>query len=283
MAWAWYRAGTVSVTANSDAVTGAGGTQWAAGNVKAGDAFIGPDGKIYEIEAVASDTSIKLRTDYQGTTASGQQYAMAPFAPMTQAVYSKLVELLNQLAGELNVGSVKIGGAATEVALAVLGDVSLEADDSGNQITTLSRNSVSRAALLMLATAMAPRARVGLVNDDTDNLHIEVSTDGSTWTPALSLRNADGVIVVHQGIEDELGNPIGGGGDQPIAPGDIEGAATNTTSILGKLAADGTKAMRELDLAALQQALGTIVGRNLTISTSDPSGGADGDLWFKVT
>ncbi|KFG91734.1 Peptidase S74 [Sphingobium herbicidovorans NBRC 16415] len=72
----WYNAGTVAVTNNSATVTGTS-TGWV-GNVDAGQAFIGPNGIPYEILSVNSATSITLRTNYVGTTASGQAYRIMP-------------------------------------------------------------------------------------------------------------------------------------------------------------------------------------------------------------
>ncbi|HDY5946853.1 TPA: phage tail protein [Pseudomonas aeruginosa] len=72
----WYSAGTVAVTANSPTVTGTG-TQFSS-NARVGDAFRGPDGRWYEVTNVASSTVISIKPNYQGSTASGQPYAVAP-------------------------------------------------------------------------------------------------------------------------------------------------------------------------------------------------------------
>ncbi|MDI2352032.1 pyocin knob domain-containing protein [Pseudomonas aeruginosa] len=73
---AWYSIGTVAVTLNSPTVTGTGTTFSA--NVRVGDAFRGPDGRWYEVTNVASSTVISIKPNYQGSTASGQPYAVAP-------------------------------------------------------------------------------------------------------------------------------------------------------------------------------------------------------------
>lgn len=75
----WYRAGTVAVTSGSKTVTGTG-TQWQnlIFGVAPGVTFYGPDGKPYEIDTVNSNTSLTLVTNYSGTTASGQAYAIDP-------------------------------------------------------------------------------------------------------------------------------------------------------------------------------------------------------------
>lgn len=75
----WYRAGTVAVTAGSKTVTGTN-TQWQnlIFGVAPGATFYGPDGKPYEIDTVNSNTSMTLVTNYSGTTASAQAYAVDP-------------------------------------------------------------------------------------------------------------------------------------------------------------------------------------------------------------
>ncbi|WP_426201019.1 hypothetical protein [Pseudomonas sp. TWP3-1] len=72
----WHRAGTVSVTQNSSTVTGVN-TAFAA-NTRIGDAFIGPDGRQYEIGNVASNTVISIIPAYIGPTVSGAGYAVVP-------------------------------------------------------------------------------------------------------------------------------------------------------------------------------------------------------------
>ena len=72
----WYRTGTVSVTNGNTTITGAG-TQFVA-NVSIGEGIILPDGRIYEIADVPSNTSLIIGTPYLGSTSSGQSYAIAP-------------------------------------------------------------------------------------------------------------------------------------------------------------------------------------------------------------
>lgn len=72
----WYKAGTVSVTLNSNAVTGAG-TSFIA-NCRVGDAFRGPDGRWYEVTNASSDTALSIDPPYQGATTSAGSYALAP-------------------------------------------------------------------------------------------------------------------------------------------------------------------------------------------------------------
>ncbi|PRP71514.1 hypothetical protein BUE93_05815 [Chromobacterium amazonense] len=71
---AWYRVGTITVAKDKADVTGAG-TGWT-GQVREGDLLWGPDGRPYEVAQLLSATALKLRTAYQGNTASAQPYAI---------------------------------------------------------------------------------------------------------------------------------------------------------------------------------------------------------------
>lgn len=72
----WYRAGAVTVAAGSNVVTGAG-TDFVA-NAAIGDAFIGQDGRSYEIGQIVSATDLRLTAPYQGAGGGGQAYAIQP-------------------------------------------------------------------------------------------------------------------------------------------------------------------------------------------------------------
>ena len=52
----WYRTGTAAFTNGNTTVSGTG-TAWIA-NASIGEGLIAPDGRIYEITAIASDTSL---------------------------------------------------------------------------------------------------------------------------------------------------------------------------------------------------------------------------------
>ncbi|MDK3072777.1 pyocin knob domain-containing protein [Sedimentitalea sp. JM2-8] len=118
---AWYSTGTVAVTNGSTAVTGTG-TGWF-GALQDGWGFVGPDGRVYEIDTVVSATSITLAQAYQGTTASGQAYSAFP----TNAIEIDLAAAIQQLitdfqsvvtgagAGKFDAGSVAAPGVAFEV------------------------------------------------------------------------------------------------------------------------------------------------------------------------
>lgn len=96
---AWYRVGTVSVTSGSPAVVGSG-TFWIA-NAQAGDGFRGPDGRVYEILTVNSDTSITLAENYLGSNASGAAYGIFATQARIVALAQQVAQLLADYSGVL--------------------------------------------------------------------------------------------------------------------------------------------------------------------------------------
>ncbi|MGC1328976.1 phage tail protein [Pseudomonas sp.] len=95
----WYRSGTVSVTLNSTTVTGTG-TAFAA-NSRVGDAFLGPDGRWYEVANVASDTVLSILPAYQGATAAAGTYALAPMQGYVKASADQLRTIVNSFGDKL--------------------------------------------------------------------------------------------------------------------------------------------------------------------------------------
>lgn len=96
---AWYSTGTVAVTENSPTVTGTG-TQFSS-NVRVGDAFIAPDGRLYEVSNVASSTVMSIKPNYRGSTASGQPYAVAPILGYDKELSDRFNLIANQWGGTL--------------------------------------------------------------------------------------------------------------------------------------------------------------------------------------
>jgi hypothetical protein len=95
----WYRTGTVTVTNGSQTVTGTG-TLFAS-NVRVGDMFLGPDGKSYEVQNVASDTVIGIFPGYAGATASGQIYGIVPVQGYVKASADRLRQAVDDYSDKL--------------------------------------------------------------------------------------------------------------------------------------------------------------------------------------
>lgn len=107
----WHRVGTVTVTNGVATVAGAG-TSWFS-VIAGGWAFRGPDGRVYEIQSVASDTSLTLAEPYLGTTASGQPYAAYPTQGETRSLAQRISALISSYAAYLNTTLIGRFGAGT--------------------------------------------------------------------------------------------------------------------------------------------------------------------------
>lgn len=81
----WYNAGTVSVSNGSATVTGSG-TNFVS-NVRVGDAIHLPDGRVYEIAGVVSNTELTISPSYLGSSGSGQDYRVQPTRGILQTFY----------------------------------------------------------------------------------------------------------------------------------------------------------------------------------------------------
>lgn len=115
----WYKTGTVTVTNGSAAVVGSG-TTWL--NVVApGWGFVGPDGKVYEVLNVVSDTSLTLGRNYTGTTAAGASYDAYPTQGEIRDLAAQVLTLINDYAlvrdnagaGKFQTGSAGAPGVTT--------------------------------------------------------------------------------------------------------------------------------------------------------------------------
>lgn len=89
----WHSQGTVAVTNGSTAVVGTG-TGWF-GALQNGWGFVGPDGRIYEIETVTDATNLVLKTAYQGAGAGVQSYAAFPTAGTDVGLVQSLQSLIS--------------------------------------------------------------------------------------------------------------------------------------------------------------------------------------------
>lgn len=74
-----YSTGTITAT-NGDATVTGSGTSWnTTTNAEVGEYIQLPDTKWYKIVTIASDTSLEIEVEYQGSTQSGQSYVISPW------------------------------------------------------------------------------------------------------------------------------------------------------------------------------------------------------------
>jgi hypothetical protein len=85
---AWYSLGTVALSDGSDIATGSG-VAWSASAIAAADSLVLADGRVFEVSAVISGTSLRLARNYSGAAVSGMGYAIQP-----TGVASRLLDLI---------------------------------------------------------------------------------------------------------------------------------------------------------------------------------------------
>ena len=110
----WYSAGTVTVTNGQRTIAGSG-TDFVS-NVLAGQGFIGPDNRAYEIEQVVSATQLLLRTPYYGGSAGGQGYAILPTQSLMKDLADQAASLIGSFASvrdTIGAGFIKPGSVAS--------------------------------------------------------------------------------------------------------------------------------------------------------------------------
>ncbi len=126
----WYRLGTVAVTLNSKAVVGTS-TGWSSisGSAIVGSGFRGPDGRVYEVASLNSDTSLTLVENYLGATASGQAYALMPtlgLASDLAVAVAQLITTTNATVGSATTIGKSILSAADAAAVRTVAGVDTE-------------------------------------------------------------------------------------------------------------------------------------------------------------
>ena len=112
----WTRSGTVSVAQNSTTVTGTG-TDFAA-NTRVGDAFVGPDGRQYEITNAASATVISILPAYAGPTLAAGNYAIVPIQGYNKATADALRQASLEVGDALDGMEESVAAAAASAAAA---------------------------------------------------------------------------------------------------------------------------------------------------------------------
>ena len=74
-----YSTGTITVTNGSATITGSSTVWNTSTNATVGEYIQLPDSKWYKITAIASDTSLTIELNYQGSTLAGQSYVISPW------------------------------------------------------------------------------------------------------------------------------------------------------------------------------------------------------------
>jgi hypothetical protein len=132
-------------------------------------------------------------------------------------------------------------------------------------------------------TSANPTLAIGEMGIETDTDQFKIG-DGTTAWNSLG----------YGGIQGPTG-PTGSTGSQgptgPTGPTGATGAASTVTGPTGPTGATGPTGPQGSTTGLVSQTNGTVttaatnqtVVRNITLSTSDPTGGIDGDVWLKYT
>lgn len=178
----WYKAGTVSVTAGNNAVIGSG-TSFIA-NARVGDGFRGPDGRWYEVSNIASDTALSIAPNYQGTTAAGGGYSLAPMQGYVKESADQLRAATKVIAATATDMSAQIDQArvSAESATASAGTATAKAAEA----LASSNNATSRASTA-LASQNAAKASETNAKTYADQAAASASVPLSTPLTGLSV------------------------------------------------------------------------------------------------
>jgi len=165
----WLRSGTVSCTQNSTTVTGT--NAGFAANARVGDAFLGPDGRWYEVANVASDTVLSILPAYQGATVSAGAYALAPMQGYVKDSADALRTLVNKFGSLANAPSITalaaLVGAADKIAYFTAADAMASADFTAQARTFVAAKTVAAQRTVLGLGSAAVAATLGTVSQSS--------------------------------------------------------------------------------------------------------------------
>lgn len=97
----WETAGKVNITKGNTTVTGVGTNFTAKSRI--GDAFIAPDGAIYEVSNIVSTTSLVISPAYLGTTVSAGSYRIVPIHGYQKLSADRLYAITNVIGNSVDI------------------------------------------------------------------------------------------------------------------------------------------------------------------------------------
>lgn len=253
---AWYRTGTISVTAASTAVTGAG-TAWIA-NAAPGESLQAPDGRFYEIASINSDTSLTLASAYTGTTLSGQSYAILPSQSYIRDLAAQAAALINTYS---SIASTAGAGRFADGTLAAPGISFVNDTDTGwfrSAANTMLGVAAGAAILAVSSTGLAVTGNLSNTGNTTlgDATTDTVTISGRACigaSPAGFARHTIGTTYTSDGS-----STVGAG---VYLSGVVTGAAGDT-SYLAQLVA--------LSSGIVTQGVGDTIGLVATVRMAEP-------------
>lgn len=190
----WARTGNVNLTASVTVNGGSSSPMFQTNGVRPGYIFQGPDGREYEIQQVNSETQLVLVTAYQGTPANNQSYAIIQLsAAAYAAALNEVLALINTLSTSIQATTLKVGAPTETGAVAAFLGSLMSLENSTSARFYVSKGAVGDNAILELAVAKSGRARLGLIGNN--NIVLQYSADGASWTTALQVDVTAGTMA----------------------------------------------------------------------------------------
>ena len=211
----WYRAGTVTVASGSTAVAGVQ-TLWAS-QAKAGDLFTLDGDKFYEIDTIADDTHLTLKTAFQGNSGSVLSYAIVRnfTATLPAQLASQLADLMTSYHVTLDELTAWLSGSGTVTvhdgagnAYQVKTPAQLSAEWTG-----LLTKSVAGSGDVTLTTTEAANAFIVLTGTLSGARNVIVPTSARRW---IIVNNTTGAFALTVKTATGTGRQIAQGGCEAL-------------------------------------------------------------------
>lgn len=244
--------------------TGASTLTYAAWDAKAikrgnGDALVAGD--------IAAGQLVELRYSgsYWALTGATSQQLVAADASATAAASSATAA-----AGSATAAAASATTASTSESNAVSSATS--AAGSATSAATGATAAATALSAAETARTAAESARTTAQASETNSAFSASSADTSATAAAGSATSATASATAAAG---NAANAAASEANAAMSEGNASSSVTAAST--AQTAAEAAQAVAE------SLVTGTIVGRDFTVSTLDPSGGANGDIWFKVT
>ena len=285
---AWYKTGTVSVTAISNAVIGSG-TAFIA-NARVGDAFRGPDGLWYEVTNIASNTALSIAPNYQGATVAAGVYTIAPM----QGYVKESADRLRAITDQFKDLDQEVADAQASAAAAKVSETNAKTSETNSKTseTNSGTSATTASSAATSATSSKNAAAVSATNAATSASNALTQADRAK-TEADKLGNANAflgtLLDVNNGVPKFRNAVQVGGSDGLIIRKEDE--SSPTTGYTVRIVHSTNGALNIIDDARgivrlLLDTTGSAqIGGNLTVSAGSiyvraASATTNAHLWF---
>lgn len=246
----------------------------------AAGAWFGQEGKI----ALNSDAGWRFTLPVRGMTAffvSANELRI-----YEQGVWTKLgdyVGALNYAMLGVNTSADATNRFALRSNAALMTALEAGAGGNGDIQVKINKESGADTASLLFQSAFSGRAEIGLTGDD--DFHFKVSANGSAFFESLWITRSSGLVTVKNGFvldpqSADPASPVNGLVWFNSTTGSFRARAGSANLTLA-----GLEISQSYAAGARQRfsASSTAAGFNLTPGAGDPTGAANGDIWYNST